>query len=96
MAETQTAKPDAPNVTAILEEFADFLDVPLRITLEVGRRSMKVREILQLKPKSIVVVPKSAGENIDIYVNEKLVAFGEILEMEGRAGIRLTDFYVHN
>ena len=96
MAETQAARPDAPKVVAILEEFADFLDIPLRITLDVGRRSMKVREILQLKSKSIVVVPKSAGENIDIYVNGRLVAFGEILEMEGRAGIRLTDFYAHN
>jgi len=96
MAETQAARSDAPNVAAILAEFADFFDVPLRITLEVGRRSMKVREILQLKSKSIVDVPKSAGENIDIYVNGKLVAFGEILEMEGKSGIRLTDFYAHS
>jgi flagellar motor switch protein FliN/FliY len=96
MAEIQAARSDAPNAAAILEEFSDFLDVPLRITLEVGRRNMRVREILQLKPKSIVDVPKSAGENIDVYINGKLVAFGEILEMEGKAGIRLTDFYVHN
>jgi flagellar motor switch protein FliN/FliY len=95
MTESQAARPDAPNIAAIMEEFSDFLDVPLHVTLEVGRRSVKVREILLLKPKSIVDVPKSAGENIDVYINGKLVAFGEILEMEGKAGVRLTDFFVH-
>jgi len=39
-----------------------------------------------------VDIPKSAGENIDVYVNGKLVAFGEILDLEGKARVRLTDF----
>jgi len=84
----------ARNSAEILEEFADYLDIPMNINLEVGRRFMKVREILLLKPESIVDVSKSAGENIDIYINGRLVAFGEILEVEGKAGIRLTDFHV--
>jgi len=84
--------PDPRATTGAQEEFSELLDVPMRITLEIGRRSMKVREILLLKPESVVEVPKSAGENIDLYINEKLVAFGEILETEGKAGIRLTDF----
>jgi flagellar motor switch protein FliN len=87
---------DARNSAEILEEFADYLDVPMNINLEVGRRPMKVREILLLKPESIVEIAKSAGENIDIYINDRLVAFGEILEVEGKAGIRLTDFHVQN
>jgi flagellar motor switch protein FliN/FliY len=87
---------EARSTTEILEEFSGYLDVPMSITLELGRRSMKVREILQLKPESIVDVPKSAGENIDIYINGRLVAFGEILELEGKAGVRLTDFVVQN
>jgi flagellar motor switch protein FliN/FliY len=80
------------NTQEILAEFSDFLDVPLTVVLEVGRRNMKVREILLLKPESIVDVPKCAGENLEIYVNGRLVGFGEILEMEGKAGIRLTAF----
>jgi len=80
------------NTAEILAEFSGYHDVPMNIVLEIGRRSMKVREILQLKPESIVDVPKSAGENIDIFVNGKLLAFGEILELEGKAGVRLTDF----
>jgi flagellar motor switch protein FliN/FliY len=89
-----SSQTDAGNSAVVLEEFSNYLDIPMRITLEIGRRSMKVREILLLKPESIVDVPKAAGENIDVYINGKLVAFGEILEMESKAGIRLTDFFV--
>lgn len=78
----------------ILQEFADALDIPMRITLEVGRQRMQVREILQLKPESVIEVGKSAGENVDVYINGKLVAFGEILDVENKAGVRLTDFFV--
>ncbi len=81
-------------VTRVMSEFVEYLDIPMRITLEIGRRSMQVRDILQLKQSSIVDIPKAAGENVDVYINGKLVAFGEILEMENKAGIRLTDFYV--
>jgi flagellar motor switch protein FliN/FliY len=80
----------------VMEEFSTVLEIPMRVTFEVGRKSMQVREVLQLKPDSVIEVGKSAGENIDVYVNGKLVAFGEILEMENRAGVRLTDFFVQN
>jgi flagellar motor switch protein FliN/FliY len=76
-----------------LEEVQLYLDVPMKVSIELGRRSMKVREILQLKENSIVELVRSAGENIDIYVNNRLIAYGEVLEMEGSAGIRLTDIF---
>ncbi len=85
---------DADAISGIMSEYAGYLDIPMRITLEIGRRSMQVRDILLLKPASIVDIPKAAGENIDVYINGKLVAFGEILEIESKAGIRLTDFHV--
>jgi flagellar motor switch protein FliN/FliY len=91
-----SSQTDAGNSAVVLEEFSNYLDIPMRITLEIGRRSMKVREILLLKPESVVDVPKAAGENIDVYINGKLVAFGEILEVESKAGIRLTDFFVQS
>jgi flagellar motor switch protein FliN len=81
---------------SVMEEFSDVLDILMRVTLEVGRKGMRVRDILQLKPDSVVEVGKSAGENVDVYVNGKLVAFGEILDMENKAGVRLTDFFVQN
>jgi flagellar motor switch protein FliN len=74
-----------------LAEVSHFLDVPLKITIQLGNRNIKIREILQLKSDSVLELPKSAGESLEVYVNGKLVAFGEVLEMEGNAGIRLTD-----
>jgi flagellar motor switch protein FliN len=75
----------------ISSEVAHFLDIPMSVVIHLGQRFMKVREILQLKANSIVELPKSAGENVDVFVNGKLIACGEVLEMEGKAGVRLTD-----
>ncbi len=77
----------------VLAETAHFLDVPLKIMILLGNRDMTVGEILRLKPNTIVDLPKSAGENIDIYINGQLVAYGEVIDMEGNARIRLTDFH---
>jgi flagellar motor switch protein FliN/FliY len=77
-----------------LEELQHFLDIPVRITIQLGKRNMKVRDILELQPRSIIELPKSAGENVDILMNERLIAFGEVLQLEGSTGIRLTDFNI--
>ena len=89
-------RPENNAAAGILEEFSEYLDVPMSIATEGGRRTMRVREILQLKPDSIVVINKAAGENLGVYINSRLIAFGEILELEGKSGIRLTDFVVQN
>jgi flagellar motor switch protein FliN len=75
-----------------MEEMDHFLNVPLRITIQLAKCNMKIRDLLQLQEHSVVELPKSAGENVDILVNERLIAFGEVLELEGCTGIRLTDF----
>lgn len=75
-----------------IEELHHFLDIPVQISIHLGTRSMKVRDILQLQSNSIVELAKSAGENVDILANNRLIAFGEVLELEGCTGIRLTDF----
>ena len=76
-----------------MEEVRHFLDVPVTIVIELGSRNMKVGDILRLQPNSIVELPKSAGENVEIFMNRRLVAYGEVLELEGNAGIRLTDLH---
>jgi flagellar motor switch protein FliN/FliY len=81
---------------SVLEEVKGFADIPLKITVLLGQRQMKVRELLQLRPDSLVELPKSAGENVDIVINGRLVGYGEVLEMEGSAGVRLTDLYTQN
>jgi len=74
-----------------LEELRHFMDVPLKITVQLAHRKMNVRSILQLQQDSIVALPKSAGENVDIMVNDRLIAFGEVMELEGSTGIRITN-----
>jgi flagellar motor switch protein FliN len=75
-----------------IEEMKHFFNVPVKITIQLDSCNMKVRDILQLQTNSIIELPKSAGENVDILANEQLIAFGEVLELEGSTGIRLTDF----
>jgi len=84
---------DTSTYQTVLDEIRHYADVPLKISVILGQREMKVRELLQLRPDSLLELPKSAGENVDIFINGRLVGYGEVLEMEGSAGIRLTDIY---
>ena len=68
-----------------------LLDVPLEITVELGRVRMLVREILDLGTGSIVEVDKSAGEPVDVMVNGRLVAKGEVVVIEDNFGVRITE-----
>ena len=92
MAENSRSQ-DTSGCQRVFDDLQHFLDVPLKVRAQLGSCNMKIREILELKRDSIVELPKSAGENMEILINGKLVAFGEVLEMEGNAGIRLTDLY---
>lgn len=70
----------------------DFiLDIPLKVTVELGRSKMAVREILQLSQGSVVELSKFAGEPLEVLVNEKLIARGEVVVVNEKFGIRLTD-----
>ena len=70
----------------------DFiLDVPLKLTVELGRSRMAVREILQLAQGSVVELTKFAGEPLEVLVNDKLIARGEVVVVNEKFGIRLTD-----
>jgi flagellar motor switch protein FliN/FliY len=78
----------------IMDEVHHFLDVPMKITVQLAKCEMKVRDILQLQQSSVIDLPKSAGENVDILINERLVGFGEVMELEGCTGIRITDLNI--
>lgn len=70
----------------------DFiLDIPLEISVELGRTSMLIHELLQLGPGSVIELDKLAGEPMEILVNEKLVARGEVVVIKDKFAIRLTD-----
>ena len=70
----------------------DFiLDIPLQLTVELGRTKLLVRDILQLNQGSVVELGKLAGEPLDVFVNSKLVARGEAVVVNDKFGIRLVD-----
>ena len=70
----------------------DFiLDIPLKVTVELGRTRMSVRDILQLAQGSVVELSKFAGEPLEVFVNDRLVARGEVVTVNEKFGIRLTD-----
>ena len=66
-----------------------LLDVPLQITVELGRRKLTVAEVLQLGQGSTVELSKAAGDPLDIYVNDRLVARGEAVMVGERYGVRI-------
>jgi len=70
----------------------DFiLDIPLKVTVELGRTRMSIRDILQLVQGSVVELSKFAGEPLEVLVNDRLVARGEVVTVNEKFGIRLTD-----
>jgi flagellar motor switch protein FliN/FliY len=75
-----------------LEEVAPIADVRVDVAVELDRRLMTIREILALRVDSVIEMPRSAGENIDIYVGDSLVGYGEIVIIESIMGFRITDF----
>lgn len=74
------------------QEVAKIAEVPLEIEVELDRVPMKIGMLLDLDVDSIIEMPRSAGENLDIYIGGKLIAFGELVIIENTMGIRITDF----
>ncbi len=70
----------------------DFiLDIPLKVSVELGRTKILVRDLLQLGQGSVVELSKFAGEPLELLVNEKLIARGEVVVVNEKFGLRLTD-----
>lgn len=70
----------------------DFLlDIPLKVTVELGRTKMLIKDLLQLGQGSVVELDKIAGEPMEILVNNKLIARGEVVVINEKFGVRLTD-----
>ena len=90
-------QPDLEEVPQVEEKPADgnnldlILDIPLRVTVELGRSRMVVSELLNLGQGSVIELNKLAGEPMEILVNDKLVARGEAVVVNEKFGVRLTD-----
>jgi flagellar motor switch protein FliN/FliY len=70
----------------------DFiLDIPIEVTVELGRSKMLVNELLQLGQGSVIELSKLAGETLEILANQKLIARGEVVVINDKYGVRLTE-----
>lgn len=85
--ELKRTKPDAK--TSFNLDF--ILDIPLTLTAELGRSKMLISELLQLGQGSVLELTKLAGEPMDVYVNQRLIARGEVVVVNEKFGVRLTD-----
>jgi flagellar motor switch protein FliN/FliY len=74
-----------------LRELGFLLDVPLQVSVELGRSRVLIKDLLQMREGSVVELDKLAGEPLEVYVNSHLIARGEAVVVEDKVGLRLTD-----
>jgi len=82
-------KPGAPGSSDMNLDV--ILDVPVQLSLEVGRTRIPIRNLLQLNQGSVIELERAAGEPLDVFVNGTLIAQGEVVVVNERFGVRLTD-----
>jgi flagellar motor switch protein FliN len=85
---TDDSKPVNDNIAPELDV---ILDIPVSISMEVGRTEIPIRNLLQLNQGSVVELDRLAGEPLDVLVNGTLIAHGEVVMVNDKFGIRLTD-----
>ena len=83
------APEEADNKTAV--DLAPVFDVPVNISAVLGRASLSVAQLLQLGSGSVLELDRKVGEAIDIYVNNRLVARGEVVVVDERLGVTMTE-----
>lgn len=78
-------------ISAAQQQVDLILDVPLRVSVELGRSSMTIEEVLALGPGSVLELNKLAGEPVDVLVNDRLIARGEVVVVDENFGVRVTE-----
>lgn len=73
------------------EDLNFILDIPLDVTIELGRTRMQIQDLLKLGQGSVVELPKLAGDTLEIYANSKLIARGEVVVANEKYGVRITE-----
>lgn len=81
---------DTPPIRAIKKNLDILQDVSLHISVELGRTKSSIREVMEMEKGSIVELDKIAGEQVEVFVNGKLVAKGEVIVIEDKFGVRVT------
>lgn len=89
-----TAEPPRPAALRGIDSLGFVMDVPVEVTIELGRRRVRIGEVLRLGPGSVLELDKPNGEPLDLYVNNRLIARGEAVVVGERYGIRLTEVVI--
>ena len=84
------AEPEGPT-TRIASDLEAVFDVPVQVSAVLGRSKMEVGDLLKLGPGTVLELDRRVGEAIDIYVNNRLVARGEVVLVEDKLGVTMTE-----
>ncbi len=87
---TSAPKP-SPRPGTELPNLQFILDIPLQVTVELGRKRLLVHDLLQLSQGSVIELTKQIGEPFEVLINQKLIARGEIVVINDKFGVRITD-----
>ena len=90
-ATAKNAKSTGAQPNALSSDMDFLLDIPLEISVELGRTKMLINELLHLGQGSVIELSKLAGETLEIFANQKLVARGEVVVVNEKYGIRLSE-----
>lgn len=74
-----------------VKELQDFVEVPIRVNVLIGRKQIKIRELLDFAPGSLLVLNRSAGESLMIFLEDAFFAKGEVTIMEDTFAVRITE-----
>ncbi len=73
-----------------------LMDVSLKVTVELGRTQMMLRQVLELQHGSVIELDRLAGDPVDIFVNERLIARGEVVVVDDKFGVKITELVSTN
>ena len=98
---TESSEAGGPNLKLHVSPSVDpdslqgVMDIPLKVSVELGRTKILVQDLLKLHKGSVIELTKLAGEPLEVLVNDKVVAKGEVIVVNEKFGIRLTDIVSH-
>jgi flagellar motor switch protein FliN/FliY len=96
--EDRAAQPDMPvaakaegPITRVAADLEAVFDVPVKVSAVLGRARMEINDLLKIGPGTVLELDRKVGEAIDIYVNDRLVARGEVVLVEEKLGVTMTE-----
>jgi flagellar motor switch protein FliN/FliY len=90
----KTMANDSDDDRTPMDQIGHLADVAIEVEVELDRKHVTVREVLELEAGSVMKMTRSAGENIDVLIGGSLVGFGEIVLVEDIVAVRITDFNI--